>query len=254
MKKLILISIALCCTVIAQAQTKMTTPKTTKETTAEPSATDRIQKKVNDSFKAADVALTESAQIRAIRDSGIFLNYSPIDLLIPNKLGVSFYFSSSDKLNQYEFQYLRSILSAKLQNIDIASMTEQKFSFMNRNFSSGSNFNWYYGLSYATLEVQLGDDYLNSVPASSRPDADALKVHVLAIDLGIGNRWYFENGFTLGFDWLGITQPISTIKKEENFTKYSNNQNEKDDINKFLNFTSTFPRLYFLKFQLGYSF
>ena len=240
MKNIFLILIAVSFALITQAQTKMTTPATTTETTAEPSYTDQV--------------FRQSPQIRASSDYGLFLNYSPIDLLIPNKLGASFYFSSSDKMNQYEFQYLQSAYYADIQNIDIAKMTEQKFSFLNRYFSQTSIFNWYYGLSYATLDVQLGDAYLNSVPPSSRPDADALKVYVLAIDLGIGNRWYFENGLTLGFDWFGITQPVSTLKKEENFKKYSSNQNEKDDLDKFLNVLSAFPRLYLLKFQLGYSF
>ncbi|MBC7457490.1 MAG: hypothetical protein H7235_04380, partial [Bdellovibrionaceae bacterium] len=232
--------------------TKMTT--TTTEKTEEPSATDRIQRHVDDSVKTADKALTESAAIRLKKNYGVLVTYSPIDLLIPSKIGGSFYFTSLDKANQYEFQFLTSTLSASGYSVDIASMTEQKFSFMNRNFSQDSNFNFYYGLSYATLEAKLGADYLNSVPANQRPNTDMLKIHVLALDLGIGNRWYFDNGLNIGVDWIGITQPITSLKKEQHFTDYSINPDEKDNVDKFLNLATFLPRLYLLKFQLGYSF
>jgi hypothetical protein len=263
--KLILIIIAASLSLAANAETpavektttktittKMTT--TTTETTAEPSATDRIKRHVDDSVKVADQALTESTAIRRTKNYGIFLNYSPMDLLIPSKIGGSFYFSSSDKANQYEFQFLTSTLSAGGYSLDIASMTETKFSLLNRHFSQDSNFNFYYGLSYATLEAQLGSDYLNSVPANERPHADMMKIHVLALDLGIGNRWYFDNGLNIGVDWIGITQPVASLKKEQHFTDYSTNPDDKDNVDKFLSLVTSLPRLYLLKLQLGYSF
>ncbi len=259
--KFIIISLSvLILSLSVQAETTKTTTQitttatTTTETPAEPSTTDHIQKQVNDSVKKADQALTESAAIRLTKDYGVLLTYSPMDFIIPNKIGGSLYFTSEDKLNQYEFQFLTSTLSAGGYSVDIASMTEQKFSFLNRNFSQDSNFNFYYGLSYVTLEAQLGSDYLSSVPANERPNADMMKIHVLALDLGIGNRWYFDNGLILGADWIGVTQPITSLKKEQHFTDYSSNQSDKDDIDKFLNLATFLPRIYVLKLQLGYSF
>ncbi len=262
MNKIFLITIAVSLTLTAQAETsapektttQITTTKTTTEVTAEPSATDQFKKDIDDSVKKADQALTESAAVRLNKNYGVLFTYSPMDLLIPSKFGGSFYFASADKLNQYEFQFLTSTISAGGYSVDIASMTEQKFSFLNRSFSQDSNFNFYYGLSYATLEAKLGSDYLNSVPLNERPSADMMKIHVLALDLGIGNRWYFDNGLNIGVDWIGITQPITSLKKEQHFTDYSSNPDDKDNVDKFLTIAAVLPRVYLLKLQLGYSF
>lgn len=226
----------------AQAQTKTTTTTTTTEKTQEPSATDTVKR--------------HHETHRATRDYGFYLIYSPIDLIIPSKIGGSFYFSSSDGLNQYEISYLRASLSIDqtFGSANVASVTEQKFSFLNRNFSHGSTFNWFYGLSYAAIESHLGKDYINSLPPGSGHDPDLLQVDVLALDIGLGNRWYFENGVTLGVDWIGVTQPVATLKKKETFTDQTSNQNDKDEVNKFINFMKSFPRIYTLKLQLGYSF
>lgn len=261
MNKLILITVAVSFMLTAQAQTKTTTKTTTKMTTTttttekteEPSATDTIKRHVDDSLKTANQVLTESADLRTTKDYGLFLNYSPIDLIIPSKIGGSFYIASADKMNQYEFQFLTSTLAIS-SSVDIASMTEQKFSVFNRNFYQGSNFNWYYGVSYATLEAKLGSEYMNSIPPSQRIDSEMMKIHVVALDIGVGNRWYFENGVNFGVDWIGASQPIATVKKDQHFTDYTTNQNDKDDLEKFLSLMTSLPRIYLLKLQLGYSF
>lgn len=266
MKKIFLITLAVSLSLGAKAETpatektttktttKMTTTTTTTETTVEPSATDRIKRHVDDSLKATNQALNVSAATRATRDYGVYIDYSPIDLIIPNKFGGSFYIANSDKSSQYEIQFLTSTLSASALSVDLASITEQKFSLLNRRFSEGSNFNWFYGLSYATLEAKLGSDYLNTVPANERPESDMMKIHVVAVDIGIGNRWYFNNGLTLGVDWVGSTIPVSTTKKEQHFTDNSTDQNDVDNVNKFINFAAQIPRVYTLKLQLGYAF
>lgn len=236
-------------------QTQTTTSTETTEAAApEKNALETAQDMTQDSLKKVDQALTESAQIREKNNYGLFLNYSPIDLIIPHKIGLSLDVTSSDKMNLFEFQYLKSSISAAAAGIDFASLSEQRISFLNRNFTSGSNFNWYYGLSYISLQARLGDIFMSSVGQNSGIQTDMLTVDSLAFDIGLGNRWYFQNGVSFGIDWLGLSQPFISLKKEQHFTDYSSNAQDKHDVETFLNVASIFPRIYLLKFQLGYNF
>lgn len=247
MKKIFLITIAVSLMLTAQAQTKTTTTTTTTEKTEELGPNDTIQRYGH---------ATNTPAHHPDKNYGLFLIYSPIDLLIPGKVGGSFYFSSEDRMNQYEISYLRASLSINqtIGDANVASMTEQKITFLNRHLSNHSGFNWFYGLSYATLESRLGKEYINSLPPGTTHDPDLLQVDVLALDIGFGNRWYFDSGITLGVDWLGVTQPLATLKKKESFTDQTSSQSDKDDVEKFINIMTSFPRLYTLKVQLGYSF
>jgi hypothetical protein len=82
-------------------------------------------------------------------------------------------------------------------------------------------------------------------------NADLIDVQTLGLDLGFGHRWYFENNFSFSIDWLGISQPLVTLKKEAAFlSSSSSSQTDVDNVQKSMDLFAVIPRLYTLKVQL----
>jgi hypothetical protein len=215
---------------------------------------DEAKKNISDVAESVNSNLVSSTLNRHFIKHGITLQYSPIDLIIPSKTGISYYYSSFDTSKQYEVQYLRGKIALNGVIDDLASTTDERFSFLIRNLPRNSNFNWFYGFSYLALEAELGSRFLSTISNTNIPDADIFKVSSIGIDIGLGHRWYFNNGFTLGADWIGVSQPVIQIKKEAHYQEASTNQQNKDDAEKILNLLSIYPRIYALKLMLGYSF
>jgi hypothetical protein len=249
----------------AIAKTKKSTPVSTasssdatffeksKNTAAE--AMDYVKEKSVEAAEKAEVKTNESVEKRKNYDYGAHLIYSPIDLVIPGKYGASVYMASEDKNSQYELQWVRGSYSLSLLSVDFGKIVDQRISLLKRNFSQSGNFNWYYGLSYITFEGTLGASILNTLPSGQSLNADLIDVQTLGLDLGFGHRWYFENNFSFSIDWLGISQPLVTLKKEAAFlSSSSSSQTDVDNVQKSMDLFAVIPRLYTLKVSLGYNF
>lgn len=218
-----------------------------------PSTADQIKNVVNTATEKTETFLNDSATLRLQRPYGIYLTYSPIDFIIPSKLGAQFYFANSDRSTQYELQYLYSSISTGLSIKEFGKFKEQRISFLVRKFSHLSSFNFYYGASHNSLNIKFDDSFLSTVAPQDRPNAEVLNLESLNLDIGIGNRWYYDN-FTVSFDWLGLSQPIFALKKNAPFVEETTDPDKKDDVENFLNVGTYFPRLYFIKFSVGYAF
>lgn len=261
----ILILAVLCCSP-ALAKTKKSAPVSTatsgdatffeksKNTAAE--ALDYVKEKSAQAVETAEVKTNESVEKRKKYDYGANLIYSPIDLVIPSKYGASVYMASEDKNSQYELQLLRGSYSVSLLSVDFGKIVDQRISLLKRNYSQSGNFNWYYGLSYITFEGTLGATILSTLPpGSSIKSSELIDVQTLGLDIGFGHRWYFENNLSISVDWLGISQPVVTLKKEAAFlNSSSSSQTDVDNVKKSMDLFAVIPRLYTLKVSLGYNF
>ena len=92
-----------------------------------------------------------------------------------------------------------------------------------------------------------------TIPAQDRPNAEILNIESINLDIGIGNRWYYNN-FSIGVDWVGLSQPVISLKKSAPFVEETTDDDKKDDVDTFLKIGTYFPRLYLLKLNLGYTF
>jgi hypothetical protein len=219
-------------------------------------ALDYVSEKGSEAKQVIDSKTSESILKRHNYNYGGHLIYSPIDFIIPGKIGASVYMASDDKNTQYELQYVRGSIPLTLLSVDFGKVTDQRLSLLKRNYSSSGNFNWYYGISYISFDASLGSSILNNiVPSGNVPNSELIEIKSLGLDLGIGNRWYFENGFSFSVDWLGISQPVAVLKKEAAYLQATtSSQTDRDNITKFIDAVAVFPRLYFLKASIGYSF
>jgi hypothetical protein len=180
------------------------------------------------------------------------LNYSPIDLLIPSKFGVT---AGLVKTNDttWELEYLRGSLSVPFVVDDLGGMTDERFSLIGRHYV-GNSFNWNYGATYFAFKADLGSKFVDRLPVDVPSEVKLIDIQALGFNLGLGNTWRFAENFIFGVDWIEWSQPVFILKKESSFSKYATNSGDIDIIDKAMNTASYFPRLTFLKVQLGMSF
>lgn len=191
---------------------------------------------------------------RQLREQTNFIGmaeYSHFDLIIPAKKGLSLgWVRSADKT--VEFEYLKGSISAPFLIEDLGEIADTRISLMQRSFVGSNSFNLHYGITYFDLNLHLGSDILGRI--TNTPSFDAIRLQSLGFVLGLGNRWNFAHGITFGVDWISWAQPVYLIKKEDALTESISNAQDKDHIDTAIRIGSFFPRLAFLKLQLGMSF
>ncbi len=246
---------------VASAENKKTEP--TKKSTVEPNLIPAEEKRSDFVEKATDIveettqkvseAIEDTRTRRAATKYFVLGNYSPIDLIIPSKYGVTIGFIENED-KTWELEYLRKSINFPFILSDIGSMTEQRLSFIGRSYFGSNSFNISYGLSYFDFSMSLGDNFLGRSSIVSSPALDLVAVQAIGFNVAVGNRWTIEHNFTFGVDWISWAQPLFITKNESEFTKYVTNQKDKDDLDRAIKMISYFPRFALLKLQFGFLF
>ncbi len=209
--------------------------------------------------KTKDVVTDSNAQVQAVlgetrvrREASSYLvmgSYSPVDLLIPGKIGLTAGLTAgADKT--WELEYLKGSLSVPSVINDLGSMNDERVSLIGRSYFGNNSFNFGYGITYFNFNVHIGDDLLNRA-GGVYPSADLIVIQTLGVNLSLGNRWTFNRNFTLGVDWISWAQPFFMLKKQSGFEDQTNNPDDKDTVEKAIGLISYFPRFAVCKLQLG---
>lgn len=218
---------------------------------------ERARGEVGDTAEQLQEAVSESATSR--RPGRVFggLIYSPIDLLIPSKFGVTLGIVENPN-HTWELEYLRGTIKIPFLIEDLGEWRDEKISLIRRSYFGTNSFNISYGLTYFRFKLRLGNEVLSRVSGGQiPPGVDFLRVEGLGPNFGIGNRWSFKNGVTLAVDWATWSQPLITTKKDEAYLEYSSGNTDardRDHIDTAVKLMQFMPRLTFFKFELGYQF
>lgn len=225
---------------------------TAQAKSAEPSASEKVKDAVQSGVDQVQKALSHSRLIRQNSEYFATLNYAPIDLVLPSKLGITAgWVSDGDKT--WELEYMKSSLSVPFIIEDLGEMTDERLSLIRRNYFDTETFNLSYGLSYYKFKLHIGNKYLSSV-VSNAPDVDLIRVESLGFNIGIGNRWIFSNRWMVGVDWISWAQPVVTTRKNNKFADFASNESDKDASETLVKLVTWVPRISLLKLQVGYSF
>jgi len=122
------------------------------------------------------------------------LIYSPIDLIIPSKIGISYGYRPGNG-TVFEIEYLRGTLAIPFLVDDLGSFTDERLSLLVRKFNDEhSSFNFFYGASLVRTKLSLGSSLLSRVPGPIPSGYDLISILTAAPVIGIGNRWKNTNG------------------------------------------------------------
>lgn len=179
----------------------------------------------------------------------LLLSYSPLDLIMPSKLGANVaWHSSADVL--YEIDYSSSSVKVSVASVDLSKVSETRTSLLKRKFNGGA-FNWYWGVHYNSLSARVDPRVMATADAGT---SDLINVQTLGLSIGVGHRWVFKDNFSVGVDWFSWAQPLFTLKRDAVFLNATNDSNYRDDMDTALKIMGYFPRWAAFKVYLGYSF
>lgn len=209
--------------------------------------------KATEKAEQTNKALTgekSSKQWREESNYVILANYSVYDLLVPGKKGLTLGVNHSSE-KTWELEYLKGDISGPSAFKQLGSIEEQRISLLSRSFSTRNSFSGFFGLSWNSFEVSVGNDMLTKLGVVSAPKSTLLRLDTLGINAGLGNRWSMWKGFTIGADWFGVSQPLFTVRKDMSILDQAGNRNERDKIEQALKVALYFPRFYVFKIQAG---
>ncbi len=194
--------------------------------------------------------LNETKIRRMANDYYVLVNYAPFDLIIPGKYGITL--GTIESANKtWEFEYLHGSVSVPLVIEDLGKATDDRYSIMARKYFDGNSFNLSYGASYYDFSVHLGDKIMNNVSGGKYPAMDLVKIKSFGLNVALGNRWTFNHDMTVGIDWISWSQPLFITEKGDAFLDHATNSQDRDQVEKVINFVSRFPRFSVFKVQLG---
>lgn len=222
----------------------------TETETRDKSVFEKTGEVISDSAEQVAKKLNETRTRREQNNYFALVNYSPLDMLIPSKIGLTLgSIRTADKT--WELEYLRGSVSVPFFVKDLGAMTDQRISLIGRSYFGGNSFNFSYGLSYFDFSIQLGDEILNRVSAGNYPSIGLIEIESVGFNLGIGNRWSFDKNITLGVDWISWEQPLINTRRKSAFVDYASNPNDKDNVDTAIKIISYLPRFTLLKLQFG---
>ena len=240
-------------TTVTETEKNSDTKSSEKETlkSKAESAFDKTKTAAEEVSKKVAKEMNETHDRREKSSYFALLNYSPLDLLIPSKIGATFgVISNADKT--WELEYLRGSMSIPFIIEDLGKLTDQRISLIRRSYGVNS-FNFNYGLSYFSLKLHIGDELLNKI-SGVYPSYDVVDLRSIGFNIGVGNRWIFQKNITFGVDWFEWSQPVYVINKKSTFLDYATDPQDRDDMEAAIKVLSYFPRLTFLKLQFGMTF
>lgn len=251
MKVLIALAMLLASTSVYAAEPPAETAPTEKG--AIEKAKDNVNEAAEKASDNVNKLLGDTRKHREESKAYALFNYSPLDLIVPSKIGGTLGTISSGG-KTWELEYLRGSISVPVVISDLGKMTDQRLSLIGRSYAARNSFNVSYGLSYFSFAVHIGDEMLSRVTGGSVPNIDMLRLESIGFNLAVGNRWIFDHGITFGIDWVSWAQPVVTTKKYAPFLDYATDAKDREDIDKSVKLLSYFPRLAFLKLQFGVTF
>jgi hypothetical protein len=182
----------------------------------------------------------------------ILAEYSPFDLLIPGKIGGSIGFLQ-DRSTTLEAEYLGASYSVPAFIENIGDFSDKRISLVRRVYGDHNSLNFHYGLSYFDSNITVGSRYLASA-SNTNAYSDLMKQRSVGFIVGVGSRWTFPKGFTVGVDWISYAQPLVVVQQDSSIINAIQDQNAKKTVQEVFQAALYFPRISILKLGLGWTF
>ena len=183
------------------------------------------------------------------RDSfgSVMLGYQVLNTWVPAKKTLSYTQNFSEHWG-LELEYATSKFSLDIAGIDLGRVEEDRYSLLGKYFV-GNSFYFNFGAYVSKLEIFVGDKFADTF--GNRIN-DSFIMDIYGASFGVGNRWIFNNGISLGVDWLRFNMPIATSTKQRVLKSLDAENSE--DIKRVEKVFKNFPAFTFIGLNIGYTF
>ncbi|HXH75164.1 MAG TPA: hypothetical protein VNJ08_09385 [Bacteriovoracaceae bacterium] len=220
------------------------TPETTTTEVARPEETP-----VAAENKATNAKKT-SGENRKESNGTVMVGYQLITTWIPSKKTIS-YTHIFNKKWSLEGEYAWSTLDVPFVGVDLGAISEKRFSLM-AQYYPGNSFYFSFGPYFNDFEAQVGSDILNNV--SGTRTTSSFGVEGIGLTTGMGNRWQWDNGFTLGMDWIRLNVPLIVTDVDSQILTAVTNKEDDKDIRKVIQRFNRIPTFVLFGLNIGYTF
>ena len=187
-----------------------------------------------------------SSLFREKSSGSLMVGYEFISTWLPSKFTGSYTYMFN-KTWALEAEAARGRFGTGALGIDVASVSEYRYSLLARRFV-GNSFHTIFGLYKDDFRAELGTDVVDDA------SLDDLRVEVIGVALGLGNRWQWESGFTFGIDWIRMNMPLLDREINDDVLDNISDEDDLDTIEDAIDKVSKVPTFVLLGIYLGYSF
>jgi hypothetical protein len=187
-----------------------------------------------------------------LRDDSIgsaMVGYQLLTSWVPSKKVLAYEHHFNQKWS-LEFEYAWSKLDSPLIGVDIGSIRERRFTLLGKRYF-GNSFHIQLGPYLNDFEAGVGSDILDNLGAGAR---SSFGVEGLGLALGMGNQWQWQNGLSLGLDWLRLNVPVKETKVESRVLADVTNRKDAKEIKDAIRKFNYIPTFVILGIKLGYTF
>jgi hypothetical protein len=179
-------------------------------------------------------------------------SYGLYSFMVGGKKGVQLAYIPNKKWT-LQLDYFSGDFGLKKFNMNLFSVKERTILMQARRYFGGT-FNVVFGVGEREYTVELGDRIMRYVPAESRYDGNLLSVKNYVVDFGVGNRWQWKNGITVGADWIAIEYPISQSRIHSGPLERIEHDKTRRDVKRAIGYMQYMPTVTVAKLNFGYTF
>jgi hypothetical protein len=190
-----------------------------------------------------------SKDLRDDSTGSVLAGYQFITSWIPSKktIGYSHIFNRNWSL---EGEYSWASIGFPVVGIDLGTITEKRYSLQALRYL-GNSFHFSFGAILNDFKSHLGSDILDSFGNEIK---SSFRVQNVGVTGGIGNRWQWGNGLTMGIDWLRINIPVAETKLEDKVLNEVDDSRDRSDIKKVMRTFNRVPTFVLFGVKIGYTF
>ncbi len=200
-------------------------------------------------FFSASLWAQSTKENRSNSKNTLMLGNQIITTWIPSKYTGSYTYNFNEKWS-LEGEYSWASFSTKFVGIELGEISESRSTLQARYYLSNS-FHFSFGGVYSRFSAKLGNDYLDTL---GNKITTGFSAENLGVTLGIGNRWQWSNGITLGVDWIRINYPLVTTKIDDNSLNDVADSADRSDLKDSLKTFNRIPTFVLFGLNVGYSF
>ena len=152
-----------------------------------------------------------------------------------------------------EPEYFFGSLKLAYKDVDFGSFSEKYYILPLKLYPNSNSFYFTLGIGQRQIEASLGDSMLSRLSGIDF-DISVIKIKNTILEMGIGNRWQYDSGFTLTINWLELFIPIGDAETDAPFLDYVVNESDRKNVKTAIDVLDSLPTFTIFKTQLGYSF
>lgn len=178
------------------------------------------------------------------------VHFSPLSTWLPLKYGITAGYNYSSDWT-FEAELTTKSYGAGLLGVDFAQVTDQRYGVQGRWYPGSNSLNFIFGFFRSEFTAELGDAILSRTGA---PSGTVLGFKSFGPLVGLGNRWQWRYGMTIGVDWIAMYVPLIDRTTDDKALKAVTNQTDRSDLDKVTSAINRLPQFDVLKLSFGYAF